>query len=108
MADTLNLAAFVDGETSEDGDQASVTVHLRSGISGLRIASATLAGARRTLPSDVDKSLWPQLGPPLVKVCVEAAKPRKREREPMRIEAGTPLENPPPDAPEPAAANRPL
>ena len=95
MADTLNLAAFVDGESSEDGDQASVTVHLRSGISGLRIASATLASARRALPGEVDKSLWPQLGPPLARVCVEAAKPRKREREPMRIEAGTPLDTTP-------------
>jgi hypothetical protein len=28
-------------------------------------------------------------------VCVEAAKPRKAERAPMRIEAGTPLENTP-------------
>jgi hypothetical protein len=102
MADTLSLAAFVDGEASEDGDQASVTVHLRSGVSGLRIASATLAGARRTLLGEVDKSLWPQLGPPLAKVCVEAAKPRKREREPMRIEAGTPLD------PAPADADRPL
>jgi hypothetical protein len=95
MADTLNLAAFVDGEASEDGDQASVTVYLRSGVSGLRIASATLASARRALPGEVDKSLWPQLGPPLARVCGEASKPRKREREPLRIEAGTPLETPP-------------
>jgi hypothetical protein len=101
MADTLHLAAFVDGEASEDGDQASVTVHLRSGVSGLRVASATLAGARRTLPGEVDKSLWPQLGPPLAKACVEAAKPRKHEREPMRIEAGTPLDAPPADADRP-------
>ncbi|HET6150142.1 MAG TPA: hypothetical protein VFH68_21555 [Polyangia bacterium] len=101
MADTLKLAAFVDGESSEDGDQASITVYLRSGVSGLRIASATLASARRALPGEVDKSLWPQLGPPLARVCVEAAKPRKREREPMRIEAGTPLE---PTPPEPSGA----
>jgi len=106
MADTLNLAAFVDGEFSEDGDQASVTVHLRSGVSGLRIASATLASARRALPGEVDKSLWPQLGPPLAKVCVEAAKPRKREREPMRIEAGTPLDPTPPDSGEPALTKK--
>ena len=103
MADALQLAAFLDGEASEDGDQASVTVYLRSGVSGLRIASATLASARRTLPGELDKSLWPQIGPPLARVCVEAAKPRKREREPMRIEAGTPLENPPPEPSEPVA-----
>jgi hypothetical protein len=103
MADTLSLAAFVDGEASEDGDQASVTVHLRSGVSGLRIASATLASTRRTLPGEIDKSLWPQLGAPLARVCADAAKPRKREREPMRIEAGTPLDSAPPEAIEAAS-----
>jgi hypothetical protein len=92
MADTLGLAAFVDGEASEDGDQASVTVHVRSGISGLRMASATLSGERRKLGGDVDHQLWTQLGPPLARICTETAKPRKHEREPMRIEAGTPLD----------------
>lgn len=94
MADTLVLVAFLDGEASEDGDQASVTVHVRSGVSGLRVASATLAGERRKLPATIDKELWAQLAPPLSRVCNDAAKPRKHEREPMRIEAGTPLENP--------------
>ena len=97
MADTLKLAAFLDGEASEDGDQASVTVHVRSGISGLRVASATLSGERRKLAGEVDKSLWAQLGTPLAHVCDDAAKPRKHEREPMRIEAGTPLPNHPSD-----------
>jgi hypothetical protein len=100
MADTLVLVAFLDGESSEDGDQASVTVHVRSGVSGLRIASATLAGERRKLPATIDKELWPQLAPPLSRVCTDAAKPHKREREPMRIEAGTPLDNTPADPPE--------
>ena len=94
MADTLVLVAFLDGEASEDGDQASVTVNVRSGVSGLRVASATLAGERRKLPATIDKELWAQLAPPLSRVCADAAKPRKREREPMRIEAGTPLDNP--------------
>jgi hypothetical protein len=92
MADTLGLAAFLDGEASEDGDQASVTVNVRSGVTGLRVASTTLSGERRKLATEVDKTLWTQVGPPLARVCAEAAKPRKREREPMRIEAGTPLE----------------
>ena len=85
MADTLVLVAFLDGEASEDGDQASVTVNVRSGVSGLRIASATLSGERRKLAATIDKELWGQLAPPLSRVCTDAAKPRKREREPMRI-----------------------
>jgi len=100
MADTLVLVAFLDGEASEDGDQASITVNVRSGVSGLRVASATLAGERRKLPSTIEKELWSQLAPPLSRVCTDAAKPRKREREPMRIEAGTPLDNTPADRPE--------
>jgi hypothetical protein len=99
MADTLVLVAFLDGEASEDGDQASVTVHVRSGVSGLRVASATLAGERRKLPSAIDHELWPELAPPLSRACTDAVKPRKREREPMRIEAGTPLGNDNPDNP---------
>lgn len=94
MAETLVLVAFLDGEASEDGEQASVTVNVRSGVSGLRVASATLSGERRKLPATIDKELWAQLAPPLSRVCADAAKPRKREREPMRIEAGTPLDNP--------------
>jgi hypothetical protein len=100
MADTLVLVAFVDGEASEDGDQASVTVNVRSGVSGLRVASATLAGERRKLPAAIDKELWLQLEPPLARACADAAKPHKREREPMRIEAGTPLDKTPADPPE--------
>src|SRR5581483_4946069 len=100
MADTLVVVAFLDGEASEDGDEASVTVHVRSGVSGLRVASATLAGERRKLPATIDKELWAQLAPPLSRVCTDAAKPRKREREPMRIEAGTPLNNDAADRPE--------
>jgi hypothetical protein len=96
-ADALGLAAFMDGEASEDGDQASVTVHVRSGVSGLRVASATLSGERRKLAGEVDRSLWAQLGTPLARVCDDASKPRKHEREPMRIEAGTPLDSHPPD-----------
>lgn len=100
LANTLVLVAFLDGEASEDGDQASVTVNVRSGVSGLRIASATLAGERRKLPATIDKELWAQLAPPLSRVCTDAAKPHKREREPMRIEAGTPLDSTPADPPE--------
>lgn len=94
MADTLVLVAFLDGEAAEDGDQGSLTIHLRSGVSGLRVASTTLAGERRKLSGEIDKTLWDQLSPPLARICADAAKPRKRDREPMRIEAGTPLDNP--------------
>jgi hypothetical protein len=98
MAVTLNLVAYLDGEYVGDGDQASATVYVRSGVTGLRAVSTTFAGERRTLPAEIGKGLWDRLSPELSKLCVEAAKPRKAERAPLRIEAGTPLPNRPTDA----------
>jgi hypothetical protein len=98
MAVTLNLVGYVDGEFVGDGDQASATVYVRSGVTGLRSVSTTFAGERRTLPAEVGKGLWDRISPDLSRLCVEAAKPRKAERAPLRIEAGTPLENHPADA----------
>ena len=95
MAVTLNLVAYVDGEYVGEGDQASATVYVRSGVTGLRAASTTFAGERRTLVADVGKGLWDRLSPDLSRLCADAAKPRKVERAPLRIEAGTPLENRP-------------
>ena len=96
MAVTLDLVAYVDGEYAGDGDRASATVYLRSAVTGLRAASATFAGARRTLPGEVGKAFWDRMGDDLARLCVDAAKPRKLERAPLRIEAGTPLANDPP------------
>jgi hypothetical protein len=98
MSVTLNFVGYVDGEYTGEGDQASATVYVRSGVTGLRMLSTTFAGERRTLPAEVGKGLWDRISPDLSKLCVDAAKPRKAERAPLRIEAGTPLENRPADA----------
>jgi hypothetical protein len=98
MAVTLNLVAYVDGEYVGEGDQASATVYVRSGVTGLRAVSTTFAGERRTLPAEIGRGLWDRISPDLSRICADAAKPRKTEREPLRIEAGTPLPNRPPEA----------
>jgi len=98
MAVTLNLVAYLDGEYVGDGDQASATVYVRSGVTGLRSSSTTFSGDKRTLPTEVGRGLWDRISGDLSRLCVEAAKPRKAERAPLRIEAGTPLENHPADA----------
>jgi hypothetical protein len=98
MAVTLSLAAYVDGEVEIDGAEASATIFIRSGSTGLRVASVTVSGARRQLPADLGKQLWEQVGAALGHACADAAKPRKPEHEPMRIEAGTPLTNGPSEA----------
>src|SRR5262245_16080848 len=96
MAVTLDLVGYVDGELVRDGEQASATVYMRSAVTGLRSASTTFAGERRTLAAEVGKGLWDRISSDLARLCADAAKPRKAERAPLRIEAGTPLENRPP------------
>jgi hypothetical protein len=93
MAVTLNLVGYVDGEFAGDGDQASATVYVRSGVTGLRATSTTFAGERRAVLAEVGKGLWDRISPDLARLCADAAKPRKAERPPLRIEAGTPLPN---------------
>lgn len=34
--------------------------------------------------------------PAIARACADASKPRKKDRAPLVIEAGTPLDNPPP------------
>src|SRR5207244_8304805 len=57
LAQTLDLIAFVDGETEVDGAQASATIHVRNGASGLRVASATFTGEETKLGAGVRRGL---------------------------------------------------
>jgi hypothetical protein len=93
MAATLNLAAYVDGEVTVEGNDASATIFVRSGASGMRTASATFAADRHQLTAGpgLGKELWDKIGPALGQACADASKPRKAGREPMRVNAGTPL-----------------
>jgi hypothetical protein len=91
MAATLGLAAYVDGNVQDDDSGCSATIRVRSGTTGQRVASATFSGERRKLPDDIGKTLWTRVGPTLQRARADAAKPRKLERAPMRINAGTPL-----------------
>ena len=45
MSYTLNLGAFVEGEITGDGPHQTAVIHLRSGMSGKRIASTKLTGS---------------------------------------------------------------
>ena len=96
-AGALGLVGYVDGEVSVDAGEASATIFLRSGASGLRTWSATFSGDRRQMASDLAKTLWDQWSPALGRACADAVKPRPGAREPMRINAGTPLADSPRD-----------
>jgi hypothetical protein len=87
----MSLVAYIDGEVAVDGRSASATIFVRNGLTGLRSASATFAGDRRQLGATIGKELWDRIGVAMGEACADASKPHKLAREPMRINAGTPL-----------------
>jgi hypothetical protein len=89
MSYTLNLGAFVEGEIIGDGPRQTAVIHLRSGMSGKRIATTKLSGATPEIVGTVGHKVWPALGGAVMRSCSSAARPRQREREPLRIEAGS-------------------
>jgi hypothetical protein len=93
MAATLQLAAYIEGTVGGEGSRGQATVHLRSGVTGRRIASVRFSGERSGLATDVGNGLWPRAGGQLARLCAQAAKPRKGGRHAMRINAGTPIED---------------
>jgi len=93
MAATLRLAAYIEGTVAGDGSRGQATVHVRSGMTGRRIASVHFSSERSALASNVGDGLWPRTGGQLTRLCAAAAKPRKGPQRAMRINAGTPLEN---------------
>jgi hypothetical protein len=97
MAATLRLAAYIEGAVGGEGSRRQATVHVRSGVTGRRIASIRFSGEPSALVADVGSGLWPRTGSQLARLCVEAAKPRKHGRGALRIDAGTPIETTPPD-----------
>jgi hypothetical protein len=95
MAAALNLAVYVHGRiTDTPGGPSVATVTLRSGVTGQKIATANFQGKRRELVPMIEQGLWERVRSPLARACIEAKRPR-RHNAPMRIEAGTPIEDAP-------------
>jgi hypothetical protein len=89
MSYALELALFVEGELTGQGRRQTAHIRLRSGLTGQPVATATFTGPTHKIVGDVDRSLWTRIGPTVVRACSKAAKPRRPENEPLRIEAGT-------------------
>jgi len=95
MAAALNLALYVHGRVRDLArGQSIVTVTIRSGVTGRTIASTSFQSDRRELAAKIDEELWQKVQKPVARTCVDARKPR-RHNAPMRIEAGTPIEDSP-------------
>lgn len=94
MAGALGLVAYVDGNLKEGETSARVTLQVRSGYSGQRVAMTTFKETKLHLRAEIEDKLWTKVGPAIARACTDAAKPRKRGRGPLLIEAGTPLADP--------------
>lgn len=94
MGAALNLALYVHGQIKDTGkDQAILTIDLRSGVNGRRLTSVSFTGNRRKLYADAEDELWKRIEKPFGRACLEATKAVRHHNAPMRIEAGTPIED---------------
>ena len=94
MSYASNLAVFIDGEVSGEGARQTVLIRLRSGVTGQYFTSAKFSGSMPGLVGAIGGALWPRVGSAIIRACTSVAKPRRRESEPMYIEAGSPLDAP--------------
>jgi hypothetical protein len=90
MSQTLQLGVFIDGELHGEGVKQTARIRLRSGVSGRTIASAMFTGPTRKIVGDVNQTLWARMGGAITRSCSSAARQRRPERAPLRIEAGSP------------------
>jgi len=93
LATHLGITAFVEGNLKErEGDAISrITIQVRNGYTGRKLTVVTFRETKLHLRAEVEEKLWPKVGPAIARACADAAKPRRRDRDPLLIEAGTPL-----------------
>ena len=94
MGAALNLALYVHGQIKDVGkDKSILTIDLRSGVSGRKLASVRFTGNRRKLYADAEDELWQKIEKPFGRACLQATKAVRHHNAPMRIEAGSPIED---------------
>lgn len=94
MGAALNLALYVHGQIKDTSkDQAVLTIDLRSGVNGRKLTSVKFTGNRRKLYADAEDELWKRIEKPFGRACLEATRAVRHHNAPMRIEAGTPIED---------------
>ena len=94
MGAALNLALYVHGQIRDVSKDTSIlTIDLRSGVSGRKLTSVRFTGSRRKLYADAEDELWNKIEKPFGRACLEAARAVRHHNAPMRIEAGSPIED---------------
>jgi len=93
MSSTLKVGAYVDGDVTGEGPRQSVHIRVRSGVTGQNVAAVNFSGPTSKIVGAITRTLWTRVGPATVRACSGAARSHRHEREPLRIEAGTPLDD---------------
>jgi hypothetical protein len=93
LSQALNMAVYVEGDVTGEGAKQTAIIRVRSGMSGQRIATARFVGPTPKIVGDVHRTLWTRLGPTVMRSCTSVSKPRARERAPLLIDAGSPLDS---------------
>jgi len=93
MSSTLKVAAYVDGEVTGEGARHSARIRIRSGATGQNVAVANFSGSTPKIVGAINRGLWNKVGPATMRACSATAHSHRREREPLRIEAGTALDD---------------
>jgi hypothetical protein len=94
MGAALDLALYIHGHLKDVGkDQSTLTIDLRSAVNGQKITSVKFTGSRRKLYADAEDELWSRIEKPFGRACLDASKAVRHHSAPMRIEAGTPIED---------------
>jgi hypothetical protein len=94
MGAALDLALYVHGHLKDVGkDRSTLTIDLRSAVSGQKITSVKFTGSRRKLYADAEDELWSRIEKPFGRACLDASRAVRHHSAPMRIEAGSPIED---------------
>jgi len=93
MSSTLKVAVYVDGEVTGEGAHQSVHLRVRSGVTGQHVAAVNLSGPTPKIVATITRTFWNRVGSATMRACSSAARPHPREREPLRIEAGTSVDD---------------
>lgn len=93
MSATLGLGAILEGDVRGEGAHQTAHVRVRSGVSGQTIATATFTGSTVQIAAAIKRGLWSRVGSSIRHSCAGSGRPRRLDKEPLRIDAGEPMDN---------------
>jgi hypothetical protein len=92
MSHELSMAVYVEGDMKGEGQRQRAQLRLYSGLSGHRMASLSFSGPTDKIVGDLGRTFWTRVGPAITRACTAVSKPRRLEHEPLRIDAGDPVD----------------